>query len=86
MCICAAPRTPLEGVIVYGEVKAKDFQQAKSFFEDRGVIFEHADTQHNSTNLARMVELSGQQNSIVVEIGHNIFVGFKPDALDRVLP
>ena len=86
MCICAAPRTPPEGVIVYGEIKAKDFQEARCFFEDRGVIFEHADTRQDNANLERMIKLSGQQDSIVVEIGKKIFVGFNPDELDLVLP
>lgn len=86
MCICAAPRTPLEGVTVYGEATARDFRQIKSFFEDRGVIFEHADPGDDSANRDRMLSLSGQQEATVVEIGKNIFVGFTPDALEMVLP
>lgn len=86
MCICAAPRTPLEGVTVYGDSNAKDFRQLKSFFDDRGVIFEHADSTQNSANQERMLSLSGQQDAAVVEIGKNIFIGFAPDAIEQVLP
>ncbi len=86
MCICAAPMTPLEGVIVYGRSQATDYREARRFFEDRGVVFEHADIERDQANLQRMAELSGQQNAIVIEIGQKIFVGFNPNELDRVLP
>jgi hypothetical protein len=86
MCICAAPRTPLEGVIIYGHRQADDYWQVRSFFEERGVLFEYADIERDPANLQRMVELSGQQDTVVVAIGQKIFVGFNPDELDRVLP
>jgi len=86
MCICAAPRTPLEGVTVYGRRQANDYRQVHSFFEERGVLFEQADIEHDPANLQRMVELSGQQDAVVIEIGRKIFVGFNPDELDRALP
>lgn len=86
MCICSAPRTPLEGVIIYGQRQANDTRQVCSFFEDRGVLFEQADIEGDPANLQRMVELSGQQEAVVIAIGQKIFVGFKPDELDRVLP
>lgn len=86
MCICAAPRTPLEGVTVYGDYGARDFREVKTFFEDRGVIFEHADTVQSRANLERMIELSGQEDAVVVEIGKKIFIGFTPDELEHVLP
>ena len=86
MCICAAPLTPPEGVTVYGYHQARDYQDVRNFFENRGVLFEHADTERDPANLQRMVELSGQQNAVVIEIGKKIFIGFSPDELDRVLP
>lgn len=86
MCICAVTRTPPEGVIVYGRDEARDFQQVYRFFENRGVLFEHADVAHDAAKLQRMVELSGQQQAVVVEIGRKIFVGFSPDELEQVLP
>ena len=86
MCICAAPSTPFEGVIVYGRRQADDYGQVRSFFEERGVLFEHADIEHDPANLQRIVELSDQQDAVVIAIGQKIFVGFNPDELDRVLP
>jgi arsenate reductase-like glutaredoxin family protein len=86
MCICAAPRTPPEGVTIYGDSNARDFRQLKSFFEDRGVLFDHADSTQSSANQERMLSLSGQQQAAVVEIGKNIFIGFTPDAIEQVLP
>ena len=86
MCICAAPRTPLEGVTVYGRPEARDFRQVKSFFEDRGVIFQHTDVAQDPAGLAHMMTLSGQQEAVVVEIGRKIFVGFRPAELEAVLP
>ena len=85
MCICAAPITPPEGVTVYGGRDARDFRQLKSFFDDRGVLFTHADIE-DQTNLARMGTLSGQQEATVVEIGKKIFVGFVPDEIETALP
>lgn len=85
MCICAAPRTPIEGVTVYGRRDNDDFQKVSTFFEDRGVVFDVADSQ-DETNLQRMITLSGQQESVVVEIGRKIFVGFTPAELTRALP
>jgi hypothetical protein len=85
MCICAAPTTPLEGVTVYGGREARDFRQIKSFFDDRGVLFTHADIE-DQANLTHMKMLSGQQEAVVVEIGKKIFVGFVPDELETVLP
>lgn len=86
MCICAAPTTPLEGVTVYGRSQAADYQEVRRFFEDRGVVFEHADIERDQASLQRMVELSGQQNAVVIEIGRRIFVGLNPAELDCVLP
>ena len=86
MCICAAPTTPLEGVTVYGRDDARDFRQLKSFFDDRGVIFTHTDIAQDQGGLERMVNLSGQQEATVVEIGKKIFIGFQPDELEAVLP
>jgi arsenate reductase-like glutaredoxin family protein len=86
MCVCAAPLTPFEGVIVYGRRQADDYRQVRSFFEDRGVLFEDADIEHDPISFQRMAELSGQQEAVVIAIGQKVFVGFNPDELDRVLP
>ena len=86
MCVCAVPSTPFEGVTVYGRRQAADYQEVRRFFEDRGVLFEHADIEGDQGSLQRMVELSGQQDAVVIEIGKNIFVGLNPEALDCVLP
>ena len=85
MCICAAPTTPLEGVTIYGSRESRDFRQVKSFFDDRGVLYTHADI-NDQANLAQMKTLSGQHEAVVVEIGKKIFVGFVPDELETVLP
>lgn len=86
MCICAVPRTPIEGVNVYARKDAKDFNQVRLFFEDRGVRFEHMDVAEDPDGLDKMMSLSGQQDAVVVEIGKKIFVGFTPDELENVLP
>lgn len=86
MCICAVTRTPPEGVTVYGRSEARDFQQVYRFFENRGVLFEHADVEYDSAKLQRMAELSGQEQAVVIEIGCKIFVGFNPDELEQALP
>ena len=85
MCLCAGLITPLEGVTVYGGQDSRDFRQVTTFFEDRGVIFTHADID-DQANLAQMKRLSGQQEAVVVEVGKKIFVGFIPDELETVLP
>jgi hypothetical protein len=86
MCICAAPRTPVEGVNVYGAKDARDFDQVRLFFEDRGVRFKHKNVAEDPDNLAKMKSLSGQQDAVVVEIGKKIFVGYTPDELESALP
>lgn len=86
MCICAAPTTPWEGVTVYGCSTARDFREVKSFFDDRGVVFTHTDVERDQSGLERMVNLSGQQDAVVVEVGKKIIVGFKPNELEAVLP
>lgn len=86
MCVCAVPTTPFEGVTVYGRRQAADYQAVRRFFEDRGVLFDHADIEGDQASLQRMVELSGQQETVVIEIGQNIFVGLDPEALNYVLP
>lgn len=86
MCICAAPTTPFEGVTVYGCSTARDFREVKNFFDGRGVVFSHTDIEHDQAGLERMVNLSGQHEAVVVEIGKKIFVGFQPAELETVLP
>lgn len=86
MCVCAGPCNPFEEITVYGSLAAADYQEVRRFFEDRGVLFDHADIEDNPASLQRMVELSGQQEAVVIEIGKNIFVGLNPEALNRVLP
>jgi len=85
MCICAAPRTPFEGVTVYGRQDRTDFQKVETFFEDRGVLFTFADVQQQA-NQERIISLSGQEEAVVIEIGRKIFVGFTPTELERALP
>lgn len=86
MCICAAPRTPVEGVIVYGRQLADDYQAVCRFFRDRGVQFEPAEVEDDPANLQVMTALSGQQEATVIKIGKKILVGFDQVELDRVLP
>jgi hypothetical protein len=85
MCICAAPRTPFEGVTVYGRHDSREYEKLSSFFEDRGVLFEFANVAEQP-NRQRMVDLSGQEEAVVIEIGRKIFVGFTPAELERALP
>ena len=86
MCICAGPITPLEGVTVYGRVDSRGFHDVRRFFSDRGVIFTHADTNGDQENQEKMISLSGQEDSVVVEIGKKIFVGFVPEQIETALP
>ena len=86
MCICAAPRTPLEGVNVFGRRSGRDFQQLQSFFEDRGVIVDYTDIEHDQSGLERMLSLSGQGEAVVTQIGQRIFVGFNPGEIETALP
>ncbi len=86
MCICAVSLTPYEGVTVYSRQQAEDYRQVRNFFEDRGVLFDYADIERDPASLQRMVELSGQQEAVVIEIGQKIFVGFNPNELDCALP
>jgi hypothetical protein len=86
MCICAAPRTPLEGVNVFGHGSARDFQQLQSFFEDRGVIVAYRDVEHDQIAVERMLTLSGQGQAVVTQIGQRVFVGFNPAEIETALP
>ena len=86
MCICAGPITPLEGVTVYGRTDSRGFHDVRRFFNDRGVIFTHADTSGDQENQDKMISLSGQEESVVVEIGKKIFVGFVPEQIETALP
>jgi arsenate reductase-like glutaredoxin family protein len=86
MCICAVTLTPPEGVTVYGYRDATDYRQVCRFFENRGVRFEQAEVDLDQVNLQRLVDLSGQQEAVVIEIGQKILVGFSPEELERVLP
>jgi glutaredoxin len=86
MCVCAPPRTPVEGVTVYGRSGAQDVRKVQQFFEDRGVVFDYVDLDRQPAEVDRVVSLSGQHEAAVVEIGRRIFVGYEPDALESVLP
>lgn len=86
MCICAAPRTPLEGVNVFGHSRARDFQQLQSFFEDRGVVVTYTDVEQDQIAAERMLSLSGQNSAVVTQIGRRIFVGFNPGEIETALP
>jgi glutaredoxin len=86
MCVCAPPRTPVEGVTIYGRSRAEDVRRVQSFFEDRGVVFDYADIEQDADAANRAMELSGQRDAVVVAIGSRVFVGFDPSALDSALP
>jgi hypothetical protein len=86
MCLCAGLITPLEGVTVYGRNDSRGFHDVRRFFNDRGVIFTHADTSSDQENQDKMISLSGQEESVVVEIGRNVFVGFVPEQIETALP
>ncbi len=86
MCVCASPRTPVEGVTVYGRQHANDVRQVQDFFEDRGVVYDYANIERDNSSRERMAVLSGQEENVVVEIGKKIFVGFEPAELERILP
>ena len=84
--MCAGPITPLEGVTVYGRTDSRGFYDVRRFFNDRGVIFTHADTSADQENQDKMINLSGQEESVVVEIGKKVFVGFVPEQIETALP
>lgn len=86
MCICAPPRTPVEGVIIYARPGEPDYESLRCFFEDRGVLFEHEDVGSDPAALERMRCLSDQTDRAVVAIGSTVFVGFTPAELERALP
>jgi len=86
MCICAPPRTPIEGVTVYGRSEWPEYLELCRFFEDRGVLFDHEDVGADTAALEQMRCLSGQVERTVIAIGKRIFVGFMLAELERALP
>ena len=86
MCICAPPRTPPEGVVIYGQPEWPDVRSLFSFFEDRGVVYDAENVARQPDALERMQCLSGQTALAVTVIGKAVFVGYVPDQIERVLP
>lgn len=86
MCVCAPPRTPIEGVSVYARSEWPDYLALRRFFEDRGVLFEHEDVGRDAAALERMRSLSHQIDQSIVVIGSKVFIGFSPAELERALP
>ncbi len=86
MCVCAPPRTPPEGVVIYARPEWSDFAALRNFFEDRGVVYDYENVVQQPAALQHMQRLSGQTEQAVTAIGSAVFIGYVPNEIERLLP
>jgi glutaredoxin len=60
--------------------------QAQDYFSRKGLAFADVDVSTNPLAFKKIEELSGQTKQVVIVVNQQVFIGFKPDELDLVVP
>ncbi len=72
-------------IVVYSTPTCPYCVYAKTFFKERGIVFEDIDVSTNRVRAIEMVKKSGQMGVPVIDIGGEIIVGFQPAIFEELI-
>lgn len=75
----------MQQVTIYTTPTCPFCEMAKSYFQEKGVLYEEIDVAADFTKAQEMINLSGQMAVPVVKIGNEVIVGFDRGRIDQVL-
>ncbi len=76
---------PQPRVVVFSTPTCAFYNQAKSYFRQKGIRFTDVDVSRDPAAARDMVRRSGQQGVPVIDIGGRIIVGFNRPKIDQLL-
>jgi len=77
---------PSVDVTIYSTPDSVEGQQARQFFERKGVPYEELDVSADPQALQRLRELSGQTDRPAIIVDERVFVGFDRSLLESAVP
>jgi glutaredoxin len=77
---------PSVDVTIYSIPTSPEGQQARHFFERKGIPFTEFDVSTDSQALQKLQELSGQTNRPAIIVDERVFVGFDLSQLESAVP
>ncbi len=72
-------------ITVYSTTSCPYCHMAKDFLTGKGIPFRDVDVGSDRTAAMEMVQKSGQMGVPVIDIDGNIIVGFRPDAIEKLI-
>ena len=73
-------------VTIYSTPASVEGQQARYFFNRKGVPYEELDVSADPQALQRLRELSGQTDRPVIVVNDRVFVGFDHSQMESAVP
>lgn len=77
---------PAVDITLYLAPSMKEGEQARAYFNRRGVAYEVLDVSSDPEALSKMQELSDQTERPVVVINDQVLVGYQPEQFDLFVP
>jgi glutaredoxin 3 len=72
-------------VKVYSTSTCPYCKMAKSYLDEKGVVYEDVDVSGNAEGRDEMIKKSGQMGVPVIDVGGEVVVGFDKERLDSLL-
>lgn len=60
--------------------------RAKSYLQQKGIVFDNYDVSADESKLEEMVKISGQMGVPVIVVNDKVIVGFDRERLEQLLP
>lgn len=76
-------QTNMSKITIYSTKTCHYCEDAKNFFKKKKLSYKTVDVGVDLVERKKMVELSGQMGVPVITIGKKVFVGFKPEELEK---
>jgi glutaredoxin 3 len=73
-------------VTIYSTPASVEGEEARNFFNRKGVPFEELDVSADPQALQRLRELSGQIDRPVIVVNDRVFVGFDDSQMESAVP
>jgi glutaredoxin len=73
-------------VTIYSTPTSVEGEEARNFFNRKGVPFEELDIAADPQALQRLRELSGQTDRPVIVVNDHVFVGFDDSQMESAVP
>jgi glutaredoxin 3 len=72
-------------VSIYTSLNSKFCELTKVYFRNAGIDYQELEIQRNNVARLKMIEISGQEETPVVEFDGRVVIGYRPDVYDILI-